>query len=429
MARRVIPRGRARTYIEIVNIAHVTRRFAEDAWGGTETVVLETSKRLQTLGHDTAVFTTTALSPTRTDAIQQVPVHRHPYFYPYLGLSTSARDALDRKAGNLFSFSLARHLARTPADVFHLHTGKRLGGIARSAAKAHGTPYVVSLHGGAFDVPAAESASWTAPTKGAFEWGKALGWWVGSRHVLRDAAAVICLSDAERAAVKAKEPGVQTVVLPNGVDTRRFRSGHGAAFRAAHGIRPEAKVVLTMGRIDPQKQQHLAVEAIAQLRAQDVDAHLLLIGPVTDEAYGQALTRTVTERGLSAHVTRIDGLRANDPALVDAYHAADVFLLPSLHEPFGIVALEAWAAGCPVVASRVGGIPGFATHMRNAFLFEPSDVSQAVVGLASVLLHPTLGRTLAEAGRRRAAERYDWTKVTEELVSLYEDVRRAHPVR
>ena len=425
----MIPPGATHFYSGLVNIAHITRRFAEDAWGGTETVVLETSKRLQSLGHDAAVYTTTALAAERHTTIHQVPVHRYPYFYPYLGLSNSARAALDRKAGNLFSFSLARRLANTPADVFHLHTGKRLGGIARHAARGRRVPYVVSLHGGAFDVPAAESASWTAPTRGAFEWGKALGWWVGSRHVMRDAAAVICLSDAERAAVKIHHPDVQTVVLPNGVDTRRFRSGNGAAFRAEHGIRPDAKVVLTMGRIDPQKQQHLAVEAIAQLRAQDIDAHLVLIGPVTDQAYGEALTRTVAERGLTAHVTRIDGLRSGDPALVNAYHAAQAFLLPSLHEPFGIVALEAWAAGCPVVASRVGGIPGFATHMRNAFLFNPGDVAHAVTGLTSVLLHPTLGRTLAEAGRRRAADRFDWTKVTEDLVTLYEDVRRAHPVR
>lgn len=412
-----------------MNIAHVTRRFAADAWGGTETVVLETSKRLQALGHSTAVVTTTAMAPTREEAIQGVPVLRHPYFYPYIGLSASAREALDRKAGNLFSFSLSRRLRKTPADVFHLHTGKRLGGIARAAAIAHRKPYVVSLHGGAFDVPAAEAATWTAPTAGALEWGKALGWWVGSRHVLRDAAAVICLSEAERAAVKARQPGARTVVLPNGVDTQRFRSGHGAAFRARHGIRPDARLVLTMGRIDPQKQQHLAVEAVAQLRAQQIDAHLLLIGAVTDDAYGAMLTRTIADRGLAAHVTRIDGLRSNDPALVDAYHAADVFLLPSIHEPFGIVVLEAWAAGCPVVASRVGGIPGFATHLRNAFLFEPGDVSHAVTGLTSVLLHPALGRTLAEAGRRRAAERFDWIKVTEELVHLYEDVRRAHPLR
>ena len=416
-------------YSVVVNIAHVTRRFAADAWGGTETVVLETSKHLQTLGHSAAIYTTTALSPTRDEVMAQVPIHRYPYFYPYFGLSSDARNALDRKAGNLFSFSLARSLARTPADVFHLHTGKRLGGITRQAARARRVPYVLSLHGGAFDVPAAESATWTAPTEGAFEWGKALGWWVGSRHVLRDAAAVVCLSEAESAAVKSQQPGVRTVVLPNGVDTRRFRSGHGAAFRAKHGIRANAKLVLTMARIDPQKQQHLAVEAIAQLRAQDVDAHLLLIGPVTDKAYGEALTRTVADRGLAGHVTRIDGLRAGDPAVVDAYHAADVFLLPSLHEPFGIVALEAWAAGCPVVASRVGGIPGFATHLRNAFLFEPGDVAHAVTGLTSVLLHPTFGRTLAEAGRRRAAERFDWSKVTADLVNLYEDVRRAHPVR
>ena len=145
-----------------MNIIHVPRRFTRDSWGGTETVVLETSKHQRRAGHDVRIVTTQALCGTAAEVIEGVPVSRTPHFYPYLGLSSGAREQLDRRAGNLFSFSMLRELHTAPnVDLFHLHTGKRLGGIVRTAARRRNVPYVVSLHGGVYDVPAQEAQSWT----------------------------------------------------------------------------------------------------------------------------------------------------------------------------------------------------------------------------------------------------------------------------
>lgn len=413
--------------MEPLSVIQVPRRFVTSDWGGTETLVLETTARLRGRGHDAEIWCPDALGGAPHDEVRGVPVRRFPYFYPYLGLSAAARRQLDLAGGNLFSFSLMSALWNRPRlDLVHLHTGKRLGGIGRHVARRRGLPYVVSLHGGVVDVPTDEARRLASRTGRALEWGKLLGWWVGSRRVLDDAAAVLCVSEAEARTLQRQMPGKRVVHLPNGVDPERFRQGDGAAFRAAHGIQPDAQVVLTVGRLDPQKNQALAIRAVEALAPRHPDVHLVLLGHVTDPAWADGLRAQVAERGLQGRVTIIPGLPAEGPGVVDAYHAADLFLLPSNHEPFGIVILEAWAAGLPVVASDVGGIPGFVEQGVDGCLVPPGDLPGFVAALEGLLANPARARDLALAGQRKARERYAWEVVTDRLLAIYEDVLREH---
>src|SRR5260370_10698311 len=222
--------------------------------------------------------------------------------------------------------------------------------------------------------PEGETQTGTALAKGRFEWGKALGWWVGARRVLDDAAAILCVGQKEQEEAQRHYPRKKVVQLPNGVDAHRFAAGDGASFRARHGIAADAFVVLTVGRIDPQKNQLLAVRLLAQLLRERVNAHLVLVGHVTNAAYDAQLEREIDALVLSDRVTLIRGLDTHDPALVNAYHAADLFVLPSVHEPFGIVILEAWAAGLAVVASRVGGVPSFVPGGEDGCRVPPSGL-------------------------------------------------------
>jgi glycosyltransferase involved in cell wall biosynthesis len=405
----------------------IPRRFVRDAWGGTETVVLETAKRLIARGHQTEVLCPNALADSDHEVMDGVPVRRFPYFYPYWGLGAAARDALDRKGGNLFSFSLLRALARTEGlDLIHLHTGKRLGGIGRTVARLRGIPYVVSLHGGVHDVPAAEAATWTAPTAGTIEWGRVLGSLVGSRKVLSEASAIICLSEAERRTIQARHPHARVELIPNGVDVARFSTGNGQAFRRAHGVPERARLLLLVGRVDPQKNQALALSLVGALAQRHPDVHLVLAGPTTSPAYAASLEHAIRARGLQPRVTWLSSLGHASQALVDAYHAADVCLLPSRHEPFGIVALEAWAAGKPVVASRVGGIPGFVESGVNGVLVDPDDERGWLEAIDTLLDSPVRAAALGENGRQRGRAEFDWDRVTDRLVGLYEDVAAVH---
>ncbi|HRU04143.1 MAG TPA: glycosyltransferase family 4 protein [Candidatus Brocadiia bacterium] len=415
---------------EAMKIIHVPRRFTRSEWGGTETVILETCKWLRKLGHEVEILCPNALAASDEEEMEGVRVRRAPYFYPYLGLSREARRMLDLKGGNLFSFSLMRRLKKMAGvDVIHAHTGKRLGGICRHVARKKRIPYVLSLHGGALDVPAAEAATWTEPARGAWEWGKALGWWVGSRRVMDDAAAVICVGKREQEIVAARLPGHRVVYQPNGVDAARFAQGDGQRFRALRAIPREAKLVLTVGRIDPQKNQRLALAILAEVMKTEPDARLALVGHVTNPAYRDEVAAEMRQRGLDGRVTLIEGLDGASQELVDAYHAADVFLLPSAHEPFGIVILEAWAAGRPVVATRVGGVPWFVADGKDGLLFESNDAAAGAAAVARMLKDKPLAARLASAGQRKAREEYGWEGIARRLAGLYEEVIRENPLR
>jgi glycosyltransferase involved in cell wall biosynthesis len=412
-----------------MNITHVPRRFVSDKWGGTETYVLETAKGLQRRGHKSEIFTSAALSREGDDEIQGVSIHRFSHFYPYLGLNSDARQQLDLRGGNLFSTSLlTRLLTLDPPDLFHLHTGKRLGGIIRTVAKYHNRPYLVTLHGGICDVPEEEEKRWTEPTEGSLEWGQILGALVGSRSVLNDADAILCVNRNEKKLLQEQFPDKRVEWVPNSVSVALYRKGDGAAFRQVHGIPSDARVLLNIGRIDPLKNQLDTVEIYNRIASENPNTHLVLAGLETDTEYAHKLKSAILESPFSRQIHLLGSLPPDSAELIDAYHGANLFVLSSIHEPFGIVLLEAWAAGLPVVAANVGGVPSFVDDGMNGMLYTSRNISEAV-SCVKMLLNNS---TFCDSIRRRATEsvlRFDIARATDNLIHLYEAVLHEHTLR
>jgi glycosyltransferase involved in cell wall biosynthesis len=407
---------------------HIPRRFVQQSWGGTETVVLESVKQLNALGHPARVYTSCALAPdplAHSEQLDGVEVARFPHFYPYFGLSTQQQTSLDQSGGNLFSWSLMRALAgQKGTQLFHLHTAKRLGGIARTVAKLKRIPYVLSLHGGWLCRPESEARRQQARTQGCPEWGKALGWLVGSRRVVQQASTVICLTRAEKVALQSLDPKLRCRVLPNGVDLERFREGRVEPFRRQNRIPTQSKLIAVVGRVDPQKGQLQAVRAFGRL--EDPEAHLLLVGPSTDHQYEAELQHEIRSSPSRGRITRLPGLSGQD--LVDAYHSCDLLLIPSLHEPFGLVALEGWACGKAILASRVGGLGELITDGHDGLLVSPGLESELAAGMARLLQDAGLRQALACQGRRSVA-RYSWAEHTRKLLEIYQEAIDEHPFR
>jgi glycosyltransferase involved in cell wall biosynthesis len=408
-----------------LNVVHVPRRFSADDWGGTETVILETCQQLKQRGHESSIATTTALCETPSEEIKGISIRRHDYVYPFWGLNSLDRREMDRKGGNLLSLPLFRSLLRQPGlDILHAHSGKRLGGVVRTVARMRRIPYVISLHGGVAEVPEEEMQDMLQPIRGTFEWGRAMGALLGARRVLKDADAIICVGDNERRAVQAQFPEKRVLWLPNGVNAKRFTQGDPARFRSAYNIPAERQILLNVARIDPQKNQLALVESLEQLLRHRKDLHLVLIGPVTVESYGQQLRAKIDHAGLGQHVTLIPGLPAGSQELLDAYKAASIFCLPSRHEPFGIVILEAWAAGLPVVASRVGGIPGFTQNGIDVLHADCDITASFSTAINALLNRPEQRARLSANGQARAFTEFDWSRVTDRLESLYRELAR-----
>lgn len=414
----------------IVKVAQVMRRFVPGKWGGTESVVFNSALELQRRGIASPIFCTDMFAQPGEELVDGVPVRRFPYVFPWLFLGDEARAKLQLKGGSPLSFGLLRALWREPElSLIHTHVQHRLGGIARTVARHRGIPYVASIHGGWFTLPADQQVRMQDPFRGKPEWGKLFGWLLGARRTLEDAAAIICVGRDEQAAVRQRFPrqAEQVHYLPNGVRVARFRDASPEPFRQRFNFQPTDRLVLCVSRLDYQKNQLLLVRAFAEFAKLHPCHRLVLIGAATVEAYHQEILTEVTRLELDGRVLIIPGLPPDDPLLPSAYRAAEIFVLPTAHEPFGIVILEAWAAGVPVIATRIGGIPGFTTHNANIRLFENGDVGRLEVELALLADHPEWRVRLSAAARREVEAQYDWSRIGDRLLEIYEGAATRRP--
>ena len=284
-----------------------------------------------------------------------------------------------------------------------------------------GIPCVTSLHGGFAAVPPEEVRKMMAPTRGRFHYGGIIDRLAGyRRNVIAESDAVVCISRDEETLLKEKFPDRRIVYLPNGVNCEDFAVKPACSPRAEWGIPANRRLVLCISRIDYQKNQKLLLE----LPVRDPACHVLLIGPVTAPWYHRELLDRARELGVADRLTVIPGLPPGDPRLKAILHEADLFVLPSLHEPFGIVALEAWAAGLPVLAAKVGGLKDFIEPGRNGVLFDPADAASLVREYDRLMADEGLRKQLA-ANALADVRAYSWEALTGRLLDLYGELRHA----
>lgn len=177
--------------------------------------------------------------------------------------------------------------------------------------------------------------------------------------------------------------------------------------------------VLCVARIDRQKNQMMLVEALARHPGME----LRLAGPVTQPDYMEELKSRAKELGVEGRMSFAGALKPESEELVREYRSADVFILPSRHEPFGIVVLEAWAAGLPVIGSSVGGLGRLmAAHPKSAIPFEPGSARSLDEAIARFVDGGRELRLEMSENARMAAKEYDWAKLGEKLVAFYSEI-------
>jgi glycosyltransferase involved in cell wall biosynthesis len=403
-------------------IAHVMRRFVPDKWGGTETVVFNLARELEKNGLSSPIFCTDMFAKTGAEKIDGVTVRRFRYCFPWFGLDEEAKSKLRLKGGSPLSLPLFFALLfQKNLTLIHTHVGRRLGGTARTVARLRRVPYVIHVHGGRHTVPQDQYDQMVAPVEGKFEWGKLFGLLFGSRRVFDDAAAILCVGQSEADEMRRRSPGRNIHYLPNGVHVQRFKEASPEAFRKTYGLE-NRKFVLCLSRIDFQKNQLMLVKAFAEFRQTHPDWKLVFIGSVSVEEYHRKIIAEIEQLGLKEAVLIIPGLKPDDPLLPSAYKAAELFVLPTANEPFGIVILEAWAAGTPVIATRVGGIPGFTTDGENILLSEDNDAAMLTAKMEQLAGSPELQDKLAKNGFAEVAAKYDWSAIAARVMTIYEEV-------
>jgi len=180
--------------------------------------------------------------------------------------------------------------------------------------------------------------------------------------------------------------------------------------------------LLVAGRVDPVKNQSWLVEQAPHILRKHPDVLFVLAGPCTDEAYGRSLEQQIRRLGLEHGILRTGGLPASDSRLVGLFQLAEAVVLPSISETFGLVILEAWAAGTTVIASRTSGASALIRNDENGWLFELEKPETFRSAVDHTLTRPALRARQATAGGRLVSEQYDTIVLAGRMKRLYEEL-------
>lgn len=245
------------------------------------------------------------------------------------------------------------------------------------------------------------------------------------RLVLRRADRIIGVSTGEVEEMRKHLPLdlAKVSIIPNGFHHAQFEPApKGDAFRAHLGIGGDTPLVLFAGRLASNKGLHVLVPAFARLAQAHPGAVLVLAGEDQDQR--ARLERLAHESDIEKRV-RFTG-HLTPELYLSALAAADVFVLPSEWEAFGIVLAQAMACGVPCVATRVGGAPDVVVDGETGTLVPYGDEQALASAISVLLVDPDARRRMGEAGKRRAFSEYSWARVADRTLTLYEQLRSSH---
>lgn len=359
--------------------------------GGSGVIATELGRQLALRGHQVHFITYDV--PFRFD-YSWPNVSFHPVELPHYPLFQHAP----------YTIALATHLAQVAQeqslDLWHVHYAiphAASAFLARAMLGYNGPRVVTTLHG--TDITLVGSHPSFAPTV-AF--------------TLEQSDAVTAVSaDLHQRTLSTFAVRRPIVTVPNFIDTTVFYPWNNAALRQRLA-QPDEKVICHISNFRPAKNPLAVVEIFAQVNEQ-VPSRLVLVGagPELDRVRHRS-----RELGVHSRV-RFIGEQADVTELLSA---ADLFLLPSHLESFGLAALEAMACGVPVIATRVGGLPELLGPMVDECLFAPGDVQGMAAAAVKILSDDGRHRRLVDTGLRQVDEKFTAEKVVAQYEAVYYSV-------
>jgi glycosyltransferase involved in cell wall biosynthesis len=407
-----------------MRIAHLLRKLDPAQWGGTETAIQRLFEGLRAQGVSPVAYCPRLETESNQDPLERsgFQVRRFKAFVPVLGLNCQRKAQMRAVGGNLMSLELINDLWRDrELSLIHSHALGRIGAIGRAVARRRGVPLVITIHGGLLDLPPNLRESMNHPNGRGLEWGKLFGLLLRSHRLLPDAGAILTCNPREAELLRQKFPTKRIVVQPHGIPLELYRRDQRAVAHEAYPQIQGRQVLLCLGRVDPVKNQAWVLEQAPALFHKHPSVLLVLAGPCTDEAYGRNVKRKIQELGLKERVLCTGGLPPDDPGLIGLLQMATAVILPSLSETFGLVILEAWAAGTMVLSSRTSGPSALIESGKNGWLFDLDKPQTFHEALDRILRFPQLSQTMIERGAR-VAEQYSIQAIAGRVKSLYEEL-------
>jgi len=363
-------------------------------WGGPVRSVSGLCEELVRQGHEVTVFTTNAgleddptIPTDRSVTRNGVTVHYFPALHGYGIRSPALEAAVAARAGEF--------------DLIHVTAiWQRTGPAACQAARAAGVPYVISPRG------ALGPYSWR---RGRLK--KTVYYWLKERAGLRRASGFHYTSKMEAGECERFRFGRPSCIVPNAVD---FSFWHreaeaGEAWRSARGFAADETVLLYAGRLHHKKGLELLPEVVRLCRDAGISVKLVLLGVEEDDT-GSLIRRQSDDLGIAALVSILPAVSPEELRAV--YSAADLFVMPSRHENFGNVAVEAAACGCPVLLSdQIGVAQELAACGKGLVLPRHAEEWAAAIKVG--------GRAAAQNAVSESMEQFSLGAVAGELAGFY----------
>jgi len=250
------------------------------------------------------------------------------------------------------------------------------------------------------------------------------------KNIIKDASTIISLSETEKDDLRNLygSPAEKIVVIPGGVDLQKFAQSPKNRSREKLGFDQKDFILLYVGRLEWRKGIGTLISAIKLLKQEIPNIKTVIVGGrifgrqknIKDFKEYQRLLDKAEEEGIKNSVQftgRIDNER-----LPLFYSMADVFIIPSYYEPFGLVALEANACKVPVVASSVGGLKTIIEDNKTGLLFEPRNPLQLKEKIMQIYKSKELAEKLANNAYSNVVANYSWENIAEKIEKIYESL-------
>lgn len=359
--------------------------------GGVEQHTAQVARELLARGHAVEVWTVDRGESLGVRTVDGVRVRYLPCPLPNSSPRGLLRFAVDMPGALLRWVRSYRSLR---PDVLHVQCFGPNGVYGQLLGRLTRTPVIISSHGETL-----------ADDHNVFEQSFVLR--TALQHAVQGPGIVTACAPGVATDLQERFGASTVNVVPNGVRLDR---------PASRRPRRDRREVVAAGRLEANKGFDLLIRAVPLL---STETTVTIVG---DGSRRHELARLATQLGVA---DRVDFVGALSPdTVIDAMAQADVVVVPSRKEAFGLVVLEAWAAGTPVVATSIAGPADFVTDRQDGLLVDPRDPDALAAAITELLVDDTLWLTLAEGGSQ-TVQSYTWGAVADQYLRLYARLERA----